>query len=92
MSLASIRGLADIADKTNDRKTALDYWKRYTDVAQPGDAPWYRGHYQQARLTFASGDGERSCAMLTELRPAMPGLGDAELRRQLSELYDQVCG
>jgi hypothetical protein len=61
-------------------------------VAPPGDAPWYRGHYQQARLTFARGDGKRSCQMLTELRPAMPGLGNAELRRQLSELYDRVCG
>jgi tetratricopeptide (TPR) repeat protein len=91
-SLASLHGLARIAEKKNDTKTALDYWKRYTDAAQPGDAPWYRGHYQQARLTFAHGDAKHSCEMLTELRPAMPGLGDAELRRQLNELYDQVCG
>jgi tetratricopeptide (TPR) repeat protein len=91
-SLASIHGLARIAEKRNDTKTALDYWKRYTEVARPGDAPWYRGHYQQARLTFARGDGKRSCEILTDLRPAMPGLGDAELRRKLSELYDQACG
>lgn len=91
-SLASLHGLARIAETRNDTKTALDYWKRYTEAAHPGDAPWYRGHYQQARLTFARGDGERSCEMLTDLRPAMPGLGDAELRRKLSELYDQVCG
>jgi tetratricopeptide (TPR) repeat protein len=91
-SLASLNGLARIAEKRSDTKAALDFWKRYTEVAKPGDAPWYRGHYQQARLVFASGDGKRSCEMLTELRPTMPGLGDAELRRQLSELYKQVCG
>lgn len=91
-SLASLNGLARIAERRNDTKAALEYWKRYTEVAKPGDAPWYRGHYEQARLTFARGDGESSCEMLTELRPAMPGLGDAELRRRLSDLYEQVCG
>lgn len=91
-SLASLRGLARIAEEKSDTKRALDYWKRYTEVARPGDAPWYRGYYQQARLTFARGDGKRSCKMLTDLRPAMPGLGDAELRRKLTDLYDRVCG
>jgi len=91
-SLSSLQGLARVAEKKNDTTAALEYWKRYTEAAQPGDAPWFRGHYQQARLTFVRGDGDRSCAMLEDLRPSMPGLGDAELRRQLGELYDQVCG
>jgi hypothetical protein len=30
--------------------------------------------------------------MLKALRPSMPGLSDADLRRELSALYDKACG
>ena len=58
---------------------------------RPGDRPWYEGHYQQARIAFRRNDAKAACAMLEELRPAMPGLSDMDLRAQLTELYGQAC-
>jgi hypothetical protein len=37
------------------------------------------------------GNASESCEQLQELRPAMPGLSDANLRADLSRLYEQVC-
>jgi len=91
-SLTSLRGLARIAEQSHDRDAALHYWTRYTEVARPGDGAWYRGRYEQARLELAAGDKKRSCEMLEDLRPAMPGLSDAELRARLDTLYTKACG
>lgn len=90
-SLAAIGGLARLAEARGDRAAALEFWKRYTAVAPPGNAPWFHGQYQQARLMLAGGDKQASCALLTQLRPAMPGLSDADLRQQLGQLYKEAC-
>lgn len=90
--LAALRGLAEIAEKREDFDGASRYWGRYSGAVRPGDAPWYEAQYQQARLMMERGNKSRSCEMLKELRPAMPGLGDADLRQRLSELYEQTCG
>ncbi len=91
-SLAALSGLARIAEVRGDYGAALRYWERFTTIAPPGNAPWFQGQYEQARLVLAAGDAKRSCAILTALRPAMPGLADAELRRQLGALHQQACG
>lgn len=90
-SVVVLRGLARVAEARNQLPQALGYWARYTAATRPGDPPWYEGRYQQARLKFASGDRRGCCEMLKELRPAMPGLSDADLRRQLNELHQQAC-
>jgi TolA-binding protein len=91
-SLTAIEGLARIGENRGDTATARAMWEKYTAVSRPGDAPWFRGQYHQSRLAFAGGDKRRSCEMLKALRPSMPGLSDAELRRDLSSLYDKACG
>ncbi len=90
-SLPALRGLARLAEAHQDAAGAADYWKRYTAATRPGDAPWYEGQYQQARLLVARGDKKGGCAMLEQLRPAMPGLSDADLRQKLNDLYQQAC-
>lgn len=89
--LAARRGLAGLAEQRGDLPAALDQWGRFSAATRPGDPPWYEGQYQVARLTLASGDRTRSCTLLTELQPAMPGLGDADLRAKLGEIYGQAC-
>ena len=37
------------------------------------------------------GKTKESCALLEEMKPAMPGLSDADLRQKLDNLYQQVC-
>jgi tetratricopeptide (TPR) repeat protein len=91
-SLTAIEGLARIDEKRGDAAKARTMWERYTSISRPGDAPWFRGQYHQSRLTLAGGDKQRSCEMLKALRPSMPGLSDADLRRELSALYDKACG
>lgn len=90
-ALGALRGLARVSEARNRLAEAQSYWKEYTAATTPGEAPWYDGQYQQARIAFALGDKKGSCSMLRDLRPAMPGLGDATLRQQLSELYERAC-
>jgi TolA-binding protein len=90
-AFTALRGLARVSEARDRLPEAQSYWKEYTAATTPGDAPWYDGQYQQARLALALGDKKGSCKMLKDLRPAMPGLGDATLRQQLSELYEKAC-
>jgi TolA-binding protein len=90
-SLSALRGLARIAEAQNNLNGALGYWRRFAKVVRPGDLPWYEGEYQTARLTFATGNKDQSCEQLNDLKPAMPGLSDADLRAKLDELYKKAC-
>lgn len=90
-SLPALRGLGRVAEQRKNLPAAIGYWKRFAEAARPGDPPWYEGRYEQARVTLAAGDRAGSCAILEDLKPAMPGLGDADLRRQLGELYKRAC-
>jgi tetratricopeptide (TPR) repeat protein len=91
VSATALRGLGRIAEKRGRLSDARGYWQRLLEAARPGDLPWYEAHYQVARLTDAMGNASESCEQLQELRPAMPGLSDANLRADLSRLYEQVC-
>ena len=91
-SLTALRGLAHAEEEQGKGPDALALWVTYTEKSRPGDPGWYQGQYQQARLLLAGGDKQRSCELLTKLRPAMPGLTDADLRTQLDALYKQACG
>jgi tetratricopeptide (TPR) repeat protein len=91
-SLVALRGLAQAEAEQGKTSEALAHWAAYTAKARPGDPTWYRGQYEQARLLLASGDKKKSCDVLTALRPSMPGLTDADLRKQFNELHDQACG
>jgi TolA-binding protein len=90
-SLAALRGLSHIAEEQKNLNAALGYWQRFLKVARAGDVPWYEASYETARLTLATGKKAKSCEQLTELKPAMPGLGDTELRSKLSDLYKKAC-
>jgi hypothetical protein len=91
-SVVALRGLARAEEQSGKTADALAHWVTYTEKVRPGDASWYEGQYQQARLLLSGGDKQRSCDLLTKLRPSMPGLGDATLRGQLNDLYQQACG
>jgi len=90
-SLGAMRGLARIAEAQHDLPGALAYWQRLTKVVRPGDLPWYEGSYQVARLTLATGKKDQCCNQLDQLKPAMPGLTDADLRGKFVELYKRAC-
>jgi tetratricopeptide (TPR) repeat protein len=90
-STPALRGLARIAEAQGRPSDALGYWQQFSGIVRPGDAPWYEGKYQVARLTSATGKRKDACEQLEQLRPAMPGLSDATLRQQLNDLYQQVC-
>jgi TolA-binding protein len=90
-SPAALRGLGRIAEAEKRLPDALGYWQQLTKLTRGGDVGWYEGQYQVARLTQAIGKTQESCNQLTQLKPAMPGLKDADLRQQLDALYQQVC-
>ena len=90
-SAAALRGLGRIAEAENRLPDALGYWQRLTKVMRGGDAGWYESQYEVARLTNAMGKRQESCDQLQQLKPAMPGLSDADLRQRLGALYQQVC-
>lgn len=90
-SPAALRGLARIAEAEKRPADAAERWRQFTALVRPGDAPWYEGQYQIARLTAVTGNAREACAQLDALKPAMPGLSDVDLRRQLGELYDRTC-
>jgi TolA-binding protein len=87
----ALRGLGRIAEAQNRLADAVNYWRELASAVRPGDAPWYEGNYQVARLTRAMGKKKESCALLEEMKPAMPGLSDADLRQKLDNLYQQAC-
>lgn len=86
-SLAALEGLARIAEAKGDRAAALGYWERFAAAGRPGDAPWYRGRYEEARLRLAVGDQAAACNLLKETRASIMGLRDTALREKLGELY-----
>jgi TolA-binding protein len=90
-SLSALRGLARITESSNQLAGALDLWQRVGKLSRPGDFAWYEASYEIARLTLASGRKSDSCSQLEQLKPAMPGLSDAELRAKLSDLYQRAC-
>jgi tetratricopeptide (TPR) repeat protein len=90
-SVAAVRGLAHVAEERRDLAAAAGYWKRFTEMVRPGDQPWYEGNFHQAQIAFRRGDARAACDTLEKLRPAMPGLSDANLRGQINELYGQAC-
>jgi TolA-binding protein len=87
----ALRGLGRIAEAEDRLADAISYWQQLAESVRPGDAPWYEGSYQVARLTNAMGKKKESCASLEQMKPAMPGLSDADLRQKLDNLYQQVC-
>ncbi|HUI26830.1 MAG TPA: tetratricopeptide repeat protein [Candidatus Kryptonia bacterium] len=90
-SLTALRGLARIAEAQNNLPAALGYWQRFGKVVRPGDLPWYESSYEIARLTFATGKKDKCCEQLDQLKPAMPGLTDADLHTKLNDLYKRAC-
>ena len=87
-----MRGLGRIAEAEKQLPDAIGYWQQLGKAVRAGDAPWYESSYEVARLTQAMGKKKESCDQLEQLKPAMPGLSDADLRKKLDELYKQVCG
>lgn len=90
-SPVALRGLGRIAEAQHRLADALGYWQQLAKTVRPGDAPWYEGSYQVARLTQAMGRKKESCDLLEQIKPAMPGLSDADLRTKLDSLYQQAC-
>jgi TolA-binding protein len=91
-SAAALRGLGRIAEAEKRLPDAINYWQQLGKAVRAGDAPWYESGYEVARLTDAMGKKKQSCDQLEQLKPAMPGLSDADLRKKLDALYKQVCG
>lgn len=89
-SLVAMKSLARLAESTKD-PTTLQQWQRYAAAGKPGDPVWYDGQYEIARFTLASGDKKKSCETLTQVRAAIMGLGDADLRKKLNEIYGEAC-
>lgn len=90
-ALLALRGLARVAEARGNLPAAQAHWAAYTTKSRAGDPGWFQGEYQQARLQLAAGDKKGACRRLSDLRPSMPALTDADLRNQLSALYDQAC-
>lgn len=90
-ALLALRGLARVAETRGDLGTARARWADYTKRSRPGDPGWFQGQYQEARLLVAAGDKRTACGRLSDLRPSMPALTDADLRRDFTALYEQAC-
>jgi tetratricopeptide (TPR) repeat protein len=91
-SLLALRGLAQAEAQQGKTADALAHWTQYTEKSRPGDLGWFHGQYEQAQLLLAGGDRQKSCELLTKLRPSMPGLTDVELRNQFNDLNKRACG
>ena len=90
-SAAALRGLGRIAEAEKRLPDAIHYWQQLGKAVRAGDAPWYESNYEVARLTQAIGKKKEACDQLEQLKPAMPGLADADLRKKFDALYKQVC-
>jgi len=88
----ALRGLARIAEREQRPAEAIGYWQQLGQSVRAGDPPWYESRYEVARVTLAMGQKQASCEQLRQLKPAMPGLSDADLRTKLDALYKQACG
>jgi tetratricopeptide (TPR) repeat protein len=90
-SLPLLRQLARLLEARGQTREALELWRRYAEAARPGDGPWYEGQYQLARLDKELGSPRAACQRLQNMKSAMPGLSDRELRSRLEQLYNEVC-
>ena len=90
-SPVALRGLGRIAEADKRLPEAVGYWQQLAKSVRAGDAPWYEAQYEIARLTQAMDKKEDACTQLQALKPAMPGLSDADLRAKLDALYQHAC-
>jgi tetratricopeptide (TPR) repeat protein len=90
-SVVALKGLARLAE-TAKQPNAVDAWVRYGAVTTPGDPAWYDAQYEIARAALAAGDKKRSCDILTQVKTAIIGLGDKDLRQKLNQLFGEACG
>jgi len=90
-SVSALRGLGRIAEAENKPDEAIGYWKKIVAGTRPGDFPWYESNYEVARLTQVQGRKDEACRQLEELKPAMPGLSEEDLRAKLDTLYKSTC-
>ena len=67
---------------------ALGSLRRQRTTRRPA---WYQSEYQQARLNSPRATRPAACDRLTKLRPAMPGLTDTDLKRELNDVYAKAC-
>jgi tetratricopeptide (TPR) repeat protein len=86
-SLPALRGLAGIAEQRDDLSRSLSYWVEYTEAVKPGEVGWFRGQYEQARLSAALGRIDDTCERLRALRTAMPALQDERMLQRLRTLF-----
>ncbi len=90
-SFSAIRGLARIAEKEQRWPDALNLWQKLLKDSRAGDAPWYEAHYNVARVMVQMNQKAEACKLLDQLKPAMPGLSDVDLRGKLDQIYQSNC-
>ncbi|MGH7963343.1 MAG: tetratricopeptide repeat protein [Candidatus Binatia bacterium] len=90
-SLASLAGLAQIAEVEGKQREAVGYWEQMLKETQVGDPLWFRGTFEVARLNAAAGNADLACKTVNSTRPMLNRLGDQGLKKKIQTLATQSC-
>ena len=75
-----MRGLGGIAEAQHGLADATDHWQQLAKTVRPGDALWYEGRYQMARLTRALGKKKEAIRSVQDLlSPLVPAFKCLEI-------------
>ena len=85
----SLERLAQLAEASGDRDTALDCWKRLGAGLEPGTAQWLQARYETARLLVMRDPG-KAALLLAQHQVLYPTWGEEPWGSKLKALYEQV--
>ncbi len=90
-SLASLAGLARIAEVKGETSQAVSYWEELLKGSQVGDPLWFNGTYGIAQLQAKQGTPEQACKTISAAFVMIKRVTDPGLKKKIQDLSVQTC-
>lgn len=90
-SLASLAGLARIAEVKNELPQATTYWEELLKGSQVGDPLWFHGTYGIAQIQTKQGSQDQACKTISAAFVMIKRVTDPGLKKKIQDLSVQTC-
>ncbi len=90
-SLASLAGLARIAEVKNELPQANTYWEELLKGSQVGDPLWFHGTHGIAQIHAKQNNPEQACRTISAAFVMIKRVTDPGLKKKIQDLSMQTC-
>lgn len=90
-SLASLAGLARIAEVKSELPQAATYWEELLTGSQVGDPLWFHGTHGIAHIQTKQGSQDQACKTISAAFVMIKRVTDPGLKKKIQDLSMQTC-